>query len=219
MSRDYIPRNDGKFLEWIKNFFAYLLLNAARWRIDADSWREMETLSIQYEEAYVKLEEPNRGRADILLKTQRRAALEKTTRLFVREYIASNHLVSDDDRIHLAVTVRDTKPTQSPVCDKPPFVTIILLAAGAILVKFGNIETGKKGKPVGQSGAELVFAILDHKPVDWTELIHSIYSTSSPFRLSFKGSERGEVLYFALRWQNTRGEKGPWTEIMSVIIP
>jgi hypothetical protein len=218
-SKNYIPPNDGKFLEWIKNFLAYLVLNAARWRIEPESWRELEMLTTQYEEAYVKLEEPNHGKADVLLKTQCRETLEKSTRLFVKEYVANNHLVSDDDRIHLAVTIRDTKPTLSPVCDKPPFITIALLAAGIILIKFGNIETGKKGKPVGQSGAEMVYAILDHKPQDWDELTHSIYSTSSPFRLSFKGTERGKVLYFALRWQNTRGEKGPWTEIMSVIIP
>jgi hypothetical protein len=59
---------------------------------------------------------------------------------------------------------------------------------------------------------------LDEKPKDWEELIHSTFSTRSPFRLSFKGTDRGKVLYFALRWDNTRGEKGPWSEILNVII-
>jgi hypothetical protein len=31
--------------------------------------------------------------------------------------------------------------------------------------------------------------------------------------------QRGKTVYFALRWENTRGEKGPWSEIMSAIIP
>jgi hypothetical protein len=31
--------------------------------------------------------------------------------------------------------------------------------------------------------------------------------------------DRGKKLYFALRWENTRGEKGPWSEIHSTIIP
>jgi hypothetical protein len=219
MGKHYIPQKDGKFLEWVKNFLAYLILNAARWRIEPDTWAELKMLTTLYEEAYVKLEDPNSGRADILLKTQRRETLEKVARQFVKEYIANNHLVSDDDRIHLSVTVRDSKSSPAPVCDKAPFIIIVLLAAGVIQIKFGNIETGKRGKPFGQSGAEMVYAILDHKPEDWDELTHSVYSTSSPFRLSFKGTERGQILYFALRWQNTRGEKGPWTEIMSVIIP
>jgi hypothetical protein len=219
MSKDFIPPKDGKFLEWVKNFLAYLILNAAIWRIEPESYKEIESLAIAYEAAYVKLEDPNHGKADVLLKTKCRTALEKAIRPFIKEYIANNHLISDKDRIHLGVTVRDPNPTPTPVSDKPPFIIIVLLSAGVILIKFGDIETGKRGKPLGQTGAELAYAILDNKPEDWDELSHSIFSTRSPFRLSFKGTERGKILYFALRWQNTRGEKGPWSEIMSVIIP
>jgi hypothetical protein len=66
---------------------------------------------------------------------------------------------------------------------------------------------------------ELAWAILPAPTVDWKELIHSSFDTHTPLRLTFDGTERGKTVYFALRWENTRGEKGPWSEIMSAIIP
>jgi hypothetical protein len=53
----------------------------------------------------------------------------------------------------------------------------------------------------------------------WDELTHSNVDTNSPFTLSFENDQRGKTVYFALRWENTRGEKGPWSGIASAIIP
>jgi hypothetical protein len=77
----------------------------------------------------------------------------------------------------------------------------------------------KKGKPPGQHGVEIRWAILETPPERWDELVHSEIDTNSPFTLAFERDQRGQKLYFALRWENTRGEKGPWTDIMNVAIP
>jgi hypothetical protein len=37
--------------------------------------------------------------------------------------------------------------------------------------------------------------------------------------LAFEGHDRGKTLYYALRWENTRGEKGPFSPIAAVIVP
>jgi hypothetical protein len=68
-------------------------------------------------------------------------------------------------------------------------------------------------------GAEIVWAILPEPPKDISELIHSAFCTASPFRLEFKESDRGKTVYLCVRWENTTGEKGPWTAILSAIIP
>jgi hypothetical protein len=68
-------------------------------------------------------------------------------------------------------------------------------------------------------GAEIGWGVLDEPPVNWSQLVHSSFDTASPFRLSFEGDQRGRRLYFALRWENTRGAKGPWSEIMDAVIP
>ncbi|MDR2362469.1 MAG: hypothetical protein LBD91_07040 [Prevotellaceae bacterium] len=56
-------------------------------------------------------------------------------------------------------------------------------------------------------------------PTDWEELINSSFATRSPMRMTFSGHDRGTRLFLAARWENNRGEKGPWTEIFSAIVP
>jgi hypothetical protein len=74
-------------------------------------------------------------------------------------------------------------------------------------------------KPKNVRGAEIIFAILDTPPTDWTNLINSMFFTRTPAKLAFSGDDRGKVLYFALRWENNIGEKGPWSVIYRAYIP
>jgi hypothetical protein len=76
-----------------------------------------------------------------------------------------------------------------------------------------------KAKPAGQHGAEIRWAISDTPVVDVAALARSSFDTRTPFTLEFQGHERGQTVYFCLCWENTRGEKGPWSEIQSAIIP
>jgi hypothetical protein len=77
----------------------------------------------------------------------------------------------------------------------------------------------RKAKPAGVHGFETAWAILDAPPTTWEQLVHSSFCTRTPLRISFEGDKRGKTLYFALRWENTRGVKGPWTTIFTAIIP
>jgi hypothetical protein len=43
--------------------------------------------------------------------------------------------------------------------------------------------------------------------------------TRTPHVLEFTEPQRGQTVYLALRWQNEKGEKGPWSEIQSTVIP
>ncbi|MDR1724124.1 MAG: hypothetical protein LBR84_09345 [Tannerella sp.] len=46
-----------------------------------------------------------------------------------------------------------------------------------------------------------------------------VTDAASPITFTFTGEQRGQCFYFALRWKNTRGDKGPWSEIGSAVIP
>jgi hypothetical protein len=37
--------------------------------------------------------------------------------------------------------------------------------------------------------------------------------------LEFEEEARGKTVWFCLRWENTRGEKGPWSEFLNAIVP
>jgi hypothetical protein len=61
--------------------------------------------------------------------------------------------------------------------------------------------------------------VIDTPPTGVAALVNSSFDTRTPFTLEFDDAERGHTVYFCLRWENTRGEKGPWGEIVSAIVP
>ncbi|MDR1335925.1 MAG: hypothetical protein LBK22_04930, partial [Tannerella sp.] len=47
---------------------------------------------------------------------------------------------------------------------------------------------------------------------------HSLFDTASPAKIHFPPEAIGQTLYIAFRWENTRGEKGPWSEVYQIVI-
>jgi hypothetical protein len=66
---------------------------------------------------------------------------------------------------------------------------------------------------------ELVWIIADTPPKEVEELVHSAFATRSPLELTFKESERGKHVYFAVRWETGTVKKGKFSAIYSAIIP
>lgn len=42
--------------------------------------------------------------------------------------------------------------------------------------------------------------------------------TKTPYLADWTGADTGKVAHYMLRWVNTRGEKGPWSETVSAPI-
>jgi hypothetical protein len=88
-----------------------------------------------------------------------------------------------------------------------------------VIIHYQDANSPDKARSQGVHGAEIVWEILDAPTINWSDLTHSGFDTRTPIRLAFRSSQRGKTLYFAMRWENTRGEKGPWNNIEKVIIP
>jgi hypothetical protein len=39
------------------------------------------------------------------------------------------------------------------------------------------------------------------------------------YRADFEQTDIGKTVYFAMRWLNTRGKPGPWSQIYSATVP
>jgi hypothetical protein len=111
-------------------------------------------------------------------------------------------------------------PTHTPVPppNTAPEAEIRFPAPSVVEIHFRDAGSERKGKSHGVHGAEIGWAILESAPSKMADLVHSSFDTNSPFRLTFDIDQRGKTLYFAVRWENTRGEKGPWSEIHNVIV-
>jgi hypothetical protein len=75
------------------------------------------------------------------------------------------------------------------------------------------------GKPKGVLGAEMRWLLAETSPKMWSELPNNEFVTRSPLCLAFAGQDRGRWIHLAARWKNRRGKVGPWTEIISAVVP
>jgi hypothetical protein len=217
---DFIPGADNLFLTWLKTLLAYVQTKQSAWNIPQAPLNELKTLSADFENALAVSGNPTtRTKVSIQAKNDARKAVESKTRLFLKAYVTFNPVVTDADRDAMNLPIHKTTHTPVPVPKTTVEAEVSLPSPGVVEISFHDAASGHRAKPDGVHGAEIAWAILSAPPVDWKELTSSSFDTRSPQRLTFSGDERGKTLYFALRWENTRGEKGPWSEIQSTIIP
>jgi hypothetical protein len=86
-------------------------------------------------------------------------------------------------------------------------------------VAFENRDTGSSAVPYYLTGVVLYYSFSDTQITDQSELTHSKLATRSPHEFTFDPKDRGKMIYLAGRWQNRRGELGPWSEIVALIVP
>ena len=51
-----------------------------------------------------------------------------------------------------------------------------------------------------------------------SELTFLATDTRTPYVAAFDGADANKVAHYMLRWENTRGETGPWSETASTTI-
>jgi hypothetical protein len=216
-----IPRKDIDFNTAQNIIVSTADANRTQWHLD-DTWLDHHLLPMtdKWNAAWAAYENPaTRTPTITFAKNEQRYAYEKLLRHLVKS-LQSNHRITPDDLRSMGIAIPTTTRTPSPVADKSPDADVDTSIIGRLTIHFfekGNQH--KRGKPAGQHSAEIRWLLSPTPPTRWDQLTHSEIDTRTPFTLQFENNQRGHTLYFALRWQNTRGEKGPWSEIQSAIIP
>jgi hypothetical protein len=137
-------------------------------------------------------------------------------------FLRDNPLVTDADLLNMGLPKHSSGERHpAPVPTTVPEYELRLPAPAVIeLIYYSTTSEGKRhSKPEGVHGVEVRSAILSEPPAGWDALTESSFDTASPITFTFAGEQRGQRFYFALRWENTRGDKGPWSEINSAVIP
>jgi hypothetical protein len=196
-----------------------LFPNIAQFGFPSDEYQNLSTLRNDFSDK-LDIADAAATRTSLTVGAKNAAAeaLRSAIRQDVNQYLAYNPAVTENDHRGLGIPIhsKERHPAQ-----KAPHAPHISAAAGdlrQVRFDFGESE-GSKRKPAGQHGVEVASVIADTKPADTDELTRSSFDTHTPLVLTFKEPERGKILWYAARWENTRGEKGIWSEIMSVVIP
>jgi hypothetical protein len=217
---DFLPKPDEQFRVWLTPLLTYIQNKQTVWSIPEEPVTELQALSAAFGDALSAAENPlTRTKVTVQKKNDARKAVESKLRPFLKAYVTYNPAVTNADRDAMGLPVHKTTRTDVPVPKTTVEAEVFWPSPGVVEIRYRDSESKHRGKPDGVHGAEVAWAILASPPVNWTDLDRSTFDTRSPLRLTFEGKERGKTLYFAIRWENTRGEKGPWGEIMMALIP
>jgi hypothetical protein len=155
-------------------------------------------------------------------------AVKAVMRDFANTSIRYNKEMRDTDK--LTVGIRPVDHNRSPKPNPTDLVEAEISTVPTdhrVVVAFHIAGSKSRGKGPYHA-AEIrywVRPLSDPAPLDANEEgWHSVADTASPWEHSFPGADAGKRLYIVMRWENEatgEGEegKGPWSEIMSVIIP
>ena len=220
MAGDYIPHPDGDFDAWQINFITYASAHAADLGLDplVDIPPLTPAHGIWTSDYPANTAAQAAAEAARQAKDGARGGLEGVIRPLVARLQASPE-VDDAERQALGITVRDRIPSAVDVPKSRPVVSIDTSQRLQHTIDFADEATPtRKAKPAGVRGAQLWVKIGDPAPLDPSELTFLATDTRTPYVATFAGADANQVAHYMLRWENTRGEAGPWSETASATI-
>ena len=214
-----IPVKDADFNVWQEIVSTEVEEKSTVWGLDK-AWLDnsFRPSCAKWNLAWAKYENPA-TRTPIITgdKNEARVIYEKFLTVLVGN-LKVNTLVTDSERRALGINIRDSKPTPAPVPVSFPVATLDTSVTMRIGISFRDSESNTAAKPKGIHGAEIKWSIADEKPLT-EDLANSAFDTRTPYTLDFADAQRGKTVWIRLRWENTRGEKGPWGNMESAIVP
>lgn len=222
MPGDYIPAADPSFHVWQANFHSYLSSNFAALGLVIGDVTPITGAKATWELAFADHAAAQAAaQSATAAKNGARASYVALIRPLVNRLQASPD-VDEAEKAALGITVGDTKPTPTgPPASRP----VVRVECGQRLqhtIHFSDEATPtKKAKPPGVLGAEIWVAIVpigQPTPTDPEDFSFVALDTATPYTLDFDGPDGGKNAHYILRWVNSTGEKGPWSETASVTI-
>ncbi|MDR1867646.1 MAG: hypothetical protein LBQ77_05215 [Treponema sp.] len=214
----YLPNADAELLEWAENFHTQLTVLKDTLDVSNVELTDLRATLNTYKTLYEQARSPEKTSVIIAEKNEAKDALKAQIRALVN-FRLRNPVVTNAIRVQLGLHVRDTVRTTIPVPASRPEVNLKVFDVRRIHVSFSDVDSSKKARPYGVNGAVIAYAVLESPPTDLSALTQSLLATRTPHTLEFAETDRGNTVYVALCWQNEKGEKGPWSEIQSSIIP
>lgn len=222
MANDYIPRPDGAFASFVDQYWAALYAWWDFQGLNLDDLTDLGKAIDRWHAAY-PAHTAARAAAEAAStdKDQARAALVallRPTAQFVQTYPTTTNA----ERAELGITVRDLSLTPAPTPRTRPLARVTTGQRLTHTLRFSDEATPQlKRKPRGTLGAEVWVALTDANaapPPPGNAYRFVTVNGRGSLLSSFSSADAGKTAHYCLRWSSTRGEKGPWSEVVSATV-
>ena len=143
-------------------------------------------------------------------------------RSLVRHYaqqVRNNLGVSNADKSSLGLTIVDQTRSVIPAPASNPMLNIVAATVGEHELRFADINTpDRRAMPFGVVGLQLFVAIEAQRVTDPAAASFYALVTHQPIAVKFDASQDGKRATYFGRWQNRKGDVGPWSNAVTFTI-
>ena len=209
------PSKEADLNIYFQAVVAYLILNKVRLLLSAGNQALLTAQLATWNAVYPASQNTNtRTKSIVENKDIAKENLMGTLRLVYADI--PNSALTVEDRNTLNIAERSTSRTPASVPTTKPIGQIDTSMRLEHTISFTD-QDGSVAKADGVRGCQIWFKIGE-PAIDPSELSYMTTDTASPFTYQYNGVNAGKAVYYWLRWENTRGETGPWSDVVMATI-
>jgi hypothetical protein len=220
MAADLIPHAEDKFHTFQANLLDYVNTNQAALGLSAADVAPLTAAQAAWNTA---LTGQKKAKSDFHSATQTKdsagEAYVKAIRGLVKMLDAKPSF-TPAHRTAMGLPALDTLRTPVPAPTTRPVGRIESAAPHSLVLHFVDETTPtRRAKPDGVQGCQVWSFVGDAAPADPSAYHFLALDTRTPYTDEHPAADAGKTAFYLLRWQNDKGETGPWGAVVSAKVP
>lgn len=219
MAQDFIPTADGDFDTWFARFRNKINADANNLGLVAADRNEVNSCHDEWQEVFGDHHAAQAAAAGATeRKNDKRTVCERLIRRLNRK-IKSSADVTSEQLEQLGLNVNDTVRTPVGVIGTRPVLEVVFDERLTHKIIFRDETKSRRAKPPGAIGIELwTYAQGNQTEPTFWDFGFLRLMTRSGGTVSYPDDHAKRTAHYMARWVNTRGEVGPWSEIVKSTI-
>lgn len=232
MQPPYIPPREADLFTWAANFESLIDASPATYGLTSSDATAISAVVLPFLAAYTTALNPStRTGPSVAAKDAARAAMLAVVRPYAIQ-IRDNAGVPDQDKLDLGLNIPSTSRTPTMVPQTAPLLSVVAALPLTHTLRFADTNSpDQRLKPFGAKAlyvgvaysAVLVSDPADTTPARITNSALAVPSetglaTRQPFAVHHDPSTVGMMCTFFGRWVGVRGDNGPWSLPVAMIV-
>jgi hypothetical protein len=217
---DLIPSNDDEFDHFQEHFVTNVVASPAKYGLLTEDATALQAGQTAWSAAYAA---HNKARNDaqtaVRTKDVTRGQFETILRSAAQK-VNGSFTINDGLRASVGLRPRDVPRSLVGAPTTRPLGRIELRGPSTFVVHFVDEKTPlRRAKPKDAQGCQIWTYVGDTAPADPSGYTFLALDTRTPYTDQHRPSNAGKTVFYLLRWQNAKGEPGPWSDVVMAKIP
>jgi len=213
----YMPQAEGAYISWSRQFLTVVDQHKTAWGIPDAKVTEMLALQTEVETLHKKCQTADRSKTDVVAKNEKIALLKHKEEALVAQLQAADYM-NDEFRRQLGITIRDKTPSPHPRPSEEPDTDVRGTKNHFEHQVRALNPDGKPRKPAGIYGVAFAWQVGGERPAAGEDLPKGRFSRKPTLVVTYTEADKGKTAYYSTAYENSKGDKGPWSPVEEAVI-